>query len=643
MNFLTPLAFLGALLAIPIILMYMLRLRRREVTISSTFLWQQVLQDREANTPWQRLRRNLLLFLQLIILVLLVLALARPFMTVPAVSAGHVTLLLDASASMASTDINGDTTRFEQAQAEALDIVDTLGSDDRLSVIRVSEVPETLISLSQDRNEARQAIRNAQPGPVEADWAGALNLAAGGGAGAEDFTIVIISDGGLPQTTGLPGINGEVRYVPVGVSNENVAITALATESLPGRSPELFAQVTNYGDTEAQVVFTLLVDGERFDSENQTIPGGSTRSITSSALPETFTTLQATLTQSVNSLAPDYLNADNVAYAVADAGGARRVLLLTEGNRFIEQALRILPGLETIITDGTTGIPPGFDLYVFDGLIPQDLPDGDIMFINPPRSAPGIFTLGAEIEMTQSVNARLAPGDERVETVDLNGFEIFRFHELGSIDWADPLILIDEGPVLVAGEVDGRQVAIMPFHLFEESNLPLLITWPVLMARLTEWFTPSVAITVTDSLNVGDSLLVRPPFEAETVRVTLPDDETRTLPVEGGTVVFAATAQPGIYTLELLDADDAVLASQLFAVNLFSPLESQIAPVAQTALTLQGTNITIEQEEALGQREFWPIIAALALAFLLLEWYAYHRQMRMPSLLRPLRRVASAG
>ncbi|MBL8165950.1 MAG: BatA domain-containing protein, partial [Anaerolineae bacterium] len=85
MSFLTPLALLGALLAIPIILLYMLRLRRREVVVSSTFLWQQIVRDNEANTPWQRLRRNLLLLLQLIILALLVLALARPFITVPAV------------------------------------------------------------------------------------------------------------------------------------------------------------------------------------------------------------------------------------------------------------------------------------------------------------------------------------------------------------------------------------------------------------------------------------------------------------------------------------------------------------------------------------------------------------------------------
>ena len=49
MNFLTPLALLFGLLAAPIILMYMLRLRRQEVVVSSTLLWQKLIRDREAN------------------------------------------------------------------------------------------------------------------------------------------------------------------------------------------------------------------------------------------------------------------------------------------------------------------------------------------------------------------------------------------------------------------------------------------------------------------------------------------------------------------------------------------------------------------------------------------------------------------
>ncbi|MBI3762710.1 MAG: BatA domain-containing protein [Chloroflexi bacterium] len=79
----SPLALALSLLAAPIIILYMLKLRRREVEVSSTMLWSLLLRDREANSPWQKLKRNLLLLLQLLLLLLLVVALARPFIPVP--------------------------------------------------------------------------------------------------------------------------------------------------------------------------------------------------------------------------------------------------------------------------------------------------------------------------------------------------------------------------------------------------------------------------------------------------------------------------------------------------------------------------------------------------------------------------------
>src|SRR5260221_9914130 len=148
MAFLAPLALALSAIAAPIILLYMLRLRRRDVDVSSTMLWQQLLRDREANTPWQRLRRNLLLLLQLLILAALVIALARPFVQVPTVTTGRIALLIDASASMNATDIG--TSRFEMARTEARNIIESLNADDSVAVIRVAEGPEVVETYTND-------------------------------------------------------------------------------------------------------------------------------------------------------------------------------------------------------------------------------------------------------------------------------------------------------------------------------------------------------------------------------------------------------------------------------------------------------------------------------------------------------------
>src|SRR5215211_3947552 len=104
MGILLPTALGLLALAIPIIVFYMLRLRRQEFSVSSSLLWRRALQDRTANAPWQRLRRNLLLLLQLLLLLLLVLSLARPFIFAETTATGSLVVVLDASASMRSAD-----------------------------------------------------------------------------------------------------------------------------------------------------------------------------------------------------------------------------------------------------------------------------------------------------------------------------------------------------------------------------------------------------------------------------------------------------------------------------------------------------------------------------------------------------------
>lgn len=624
MSFLAPFAALLALLAIPIVLLYMLRLRRQETEVSSTYLWRQLLQDREANAPWQKLRRNLLLLLQLLTLALLIAALMRPFIEIPTVTTGRIVLLLDASASMNATDV--PPSRFAAAQQAALELAAALSAQDSMTVIRVADVPEVLASATNDLNLLRAAILDAEVSQASADWQAALTLAAGGAVGVEQFSIVLISDGGLPLD--LPTLPGELRYIPIGLSDANAAITAMAARARAGETPQVFVELTNFGSSPAEVILGLELDGRLDRAQRYTVPGLSVREVFYTDLAGDFTTLSASLTRASGSTVPNHLTLDDRAWTVYSPPGAGRVLLMTPGNIYLRQALASLPGIEPFQGQIENGLPTGqgFDLYVLDGWLPEDgtLPPGDLLIIDPPESSALFEVLGRS---AATGSPRVAPEDTRTRYVNFNNVSILDFTRLDGVDWADPLVTVEGGPLLLAGTVGGRQVAILTFDL-HRSDLPLQITWPILLANLMEWYTPARTVAAADGLLVGDTLALSPPFEADRVRITRPDGETTTIRIGQDPLLYAATALPGLYTVDTY-AGAELVQQELFAVNLFDRMESLIAPVEQ--LRVGGTQVSEAAREEIGQREFWPLIALAALLLLMLEWWLYHRQNRPPS------------
>jgi hypothetical protein len=601
MGFLAPLSLLFAALSIPILILYMLKLRRRDVLISSTLLWQRVLRDREANAPWQRLRRNLLLLLQLLVLALLTLALARPFVPAPTVVRGSVVVLLDASASMQAQDVDGVApTRFDAGLRAAREIVAGLGAGDVATVIAVGPQPQVLASATNDRALLRRVLEDAAPTEGPADWEATFALAAAGLAGAKDPGVVIISDGALPET--LPPLPGEVRFVGVGGGGDNLAVAALATREGP------------------------LVDARRLP-----VPAQGSATLTLTDLPYDLQVVQARLVFGNGDEGRDALPLDDVAWAVHAPPVSGRVLLVSDGNLFLERALGALPGVELTRLAPDRPLPAEpYDLTVYDGVVTGTLPSGNLWLIGPRASATGGGTLGTEggfsLEVgsafTATVITRVAEEDPVLRHVDLSAVHVLRARAVVPPPEARVLVEAQGGPLLFVAERPEGRLAVLTFDL-HDSDLPLQVAFPILTANLAGWLLPGGTARLPALVRPGDPVPIPPDSQATQILVTAPDGSRHALPVGEEMPVFAATDQLGIYHVQHVDRSDTVLQSAVLPVNLFDEAESNIAP--RDAVRVGQAEVAAAAREEGGRREFWPWLAGAALGVLGVEWWAYQR------------------
>ncbi|MEW6161328.1 MAG: BatA and WFA domain-containing protein, partial [Verrucomicrobiota bacterium] len=175
MNFLSPIAFWFAA-AIPVVILFYLLKRKRVVhLVSSTLLWQRFLSETQASAPFQKLRHNWLLVLQILLLVLVILALSRPYFAGKTESGRLLVVILDASASMQSTDETPS--RFEKARGEALKLVDSLHDTDAMVVLQAAAVTEVKQSPTSAKSALRRAIHEVRVTDSPTHLSEALKLA----------------------------------------------------------------------------------------------------------------------------------------------------------------------------------------------------------------------------------------------------------------------------------------------------------------------------------------------------------------------------------------------------------------------------------------------------------------------------------
>jgi hypothetical protein len=635
MSFVAPTALALGLLAIPILLLYMLRLRRREQLMSSTMLWRELVRDRSANVPWQRLRRNLLLLLQLIILAALVMALARPFLRAPGQLDGGLIVLLDASASMAATDGENGRSRFDEAVSEVEQLIDVLGGADRMTLISVGRAPTILAAVSNDRQRLRRALESAALENGPADWAAAFALAAGSAQGLSDPHVVVVSDGNLPAS--LPTLPGDVSFIPIGLSGENLTIAAQAARP-SGEGIDLLVGVVNQGDQAANALLSLYVDDVLFDSRRVAVAPGE-RINETWRLPNDAGVIESRLS-SVDGSA-DYLTVDDRAWSVTDGGGERRILLATGGNLFLERFFALLPGFSVVRSTESqnselTDDEPPFDLYVYDGVpIPNPLPPGNMLIFNPqPPETSGddpaaAIQVSATFTNTQTVRTADDPLLEDVDWGTVNVAEA----RLVEAPGLETIIEAEGGPLLLAGEVDGRRVGLFTFDL-HRSDLPLQIAFPVIMANITGWLNPGRVLAIDDNLQTGSIVTLVPNPRAEMITVTTPNGEVWEEIVQGSgePVMFSDTGEPGVYTVSYTDAAGERHAAGRFAINFNSVEESRIQP--RQSIRLGQSDVQPDASDIGGRYEVWPWLLLAGLVVLLIEWWVAYRRGPKRSALR---------
>lgn len=658
MGFLAPAALALAVLLPVIVAMYLLRLRRTERLVSSVYLWQRLVRDVEANAPWQRLRRNLLLILQLSILAALILALARPFVWSQGVAGQALVLVIDTSASMAAVDVSPN--RLEAAKMQARQMIDGLPEDARITLLAAGEAPEVRAASTRDRRQVYRALQDLQASTGGSDLAAALELASaiasggqagdGRGTGAPETDIVVLSDGRveLPPRVAL---GGRVRYEPVGSSGENQAITLLSLQAMPGGDLAAFAQVANYGRAAARRRLVLYADGQAVAAYDIEIPAGGQQAVVAEGLPAAASVVEARLDGDGQTGEEDILSLDDRAWAVNRQAEPAPVTLVTPGNLFLETALALLPGLEvTVVSPGdwergqSLGGADGAEarrasLTILDSYVPvtATLPAGNLLFVAPPHST-GYFSVTGTVEQPlprvgEAAHPLLAHLDTAFTPSLGGGIGVSEARRMPLPAWARLVVAGDlpgeTVPLLFAGETDGRRVAVLAFDL-HRSDLPLHVAFPMLLANLTGWLVPGAGGDLPTQVVPGAAAALSLPPQGGPAVLTRPDGSSVRLVPEGGRVLLEDTAELGLYQVAWAGSgleEDLGQAQVSFAVNLFSPLESDLRPAE--ALPIAGIE-PAGGGQAAGQggqarREWWRPLAWLALLLLVAEWLVYHR------------------
>lgn len=662
---------------IGIIALYFLKLRRRPIQVPSTILWRKSIEDLHVNSLFQWLRKNLLLYLQLLAVFLAMAALAGPkFQGTSDVKQRYI-LMIDHSASMSATDVKP--TRLDKAKSEARKVIEGMKRDDLAMIISFSDRARVVSSYSGNRGVLLARLEEIRPTSATTNLLEALQVAAGlanptrqFGEGVEAASIdppklTIFTDGGFEDVSGFSLGNLVPEYIRIGpppddrpnpavaeksktakqspsAASDNAAILALQTAKNEEAvdTYQVFGRVRNYRAEPVTTKAVLLKhdpekpagSGTVLDVKELTIDARSDQSFEFDLKAEGAVEMEVAID------VRDALAVDNRAFTTIAKPRRAQVLLVTAGNRYLTDNFRtsIVRALAEVReaspeefqkSELSREVASGrFDLLVLDGVRPERDPPANVLYI-------GVMPPGKAFEKTRPMETPIVvlnydAGHPLLQFVrDLSTVEILKATSL--IDPPAGLTRLAEGNdglLAFSRPRDGFIDVVLAFPILEGSNIntnwPLKYSFPLFFSNCLRLLGNTLETAGDEVHRPGAPIVLRADSSTRVVTVQPPPwSSHRIAKIRRGSLgnfVYNDTDAPGLYHARW-DKDGA----RTIAVNLFDRRESDLSTRAQ--IEIGHTPIAGVRRAVSAPVDRWKALAVLALLVVLFEWYIYNRRV----------------
>ena len=644
-----------------IFLLYFLKLRRMPVEVPSTYLWSKTLEDLHVNSLWQRLRNNLLMYLQLLLALLLLLSCLRPGCKGTELQGERFVFLIDQSASMSAIDTPEGLSRLEVAKQEAVKLIDQMKSGDSGMVITFSDVSRTVQSYTTNHTALKSKVRGIEQTQRSSDMMEALTAASGLAnpgrtsdresnrdvqvAKGKPARMFILSDGAIKEVPDFFLGNLTPDYRPIGAPTppNNVGIVALSiSDPLENESQlQCYYRLFNSDDEDHTVDITLKIDGKVADAEKGIVVPRNNTIGNVFDLTDWLSGLDSPKPVELQIETTDVYAQDNSAWAVINPPREANVLVLSDNNEYLDfvtetkrisKLANIYNELPDYINDPkfeeqtTLGF---FDLVIFDRCAPKTMPLCNTVFwgSKPPSEE---WKIGELTEPTALIDTDNA--NPLMVAVQMGNVNILKSSVVEGPRGSDSLLEGGDGSIMRVGGRGGFQDLIIGFPMLEvNEDLDTVVNTDWMTKLSFPLFIQNVIVELGNGKNFaaavggrpGEILSFRTSLPFESVNITSPDGRKSNLtPRPDNTFALTGTKSCGLYSVQSPEQQTPDL---LLPINLFDRSESNLT--VREKLLLGYEEVTGEAKREESRKQYWTWFLLAALVVLMTEWYIYNRRV----------------